>query len=74
MSVQMIYETYLRDLLVQERLALIRLLVEETIEVPETDQAKAYDVLEFAGIGEPYAMQEDAQDYVDKLRSEQTQL
>lgn len=31
MSVQMIYETYLRDLSVEERLALIRLLVEETI-------------------------------------------
>ncbi len=74
MSVQMIYETYLRDLSVQERLALIRLLVEETIEVPEAGEAKVYDVLEFAGAGELYAMQEDAQDYVDKLRSEQTQL
>lgn len=70
MSVQMIYETYLRDLSVQERLELIRLLVDETIEVPEADEAKVYDVLEFAGAGESFAMQEDAQNYIDKLRSE----
>lgn len=72
MSVQSLYNTYIRQLSIQERLELIRLLVDETIVVqnqhPETPSL--HDVMDFAGAGQAYAMEEDAQVYVDNLRSE----
>ena len=72
MSIQTIYHTYIQHLSFQERLELIRLLVDETITSPQplTENTPAYNVMDFAGAGEPYAMEEDAQDHVNNLRSE----
>jgi len=72
MSVQLLYNTYLRQLSFQERLELIRLLEDETIVVEHQhpEMASFHDVMDFAGVGQAYAMEEDAQIYVDKLRAE----
>ncbi|MFN7119168.1 MAG: hypothetical protein ACK4TA_20385 [Saprospiraceae bacterium] len=70
MSVQAIYQTYLKHLSVEERLELIQLLMDETLGTKPVESATEYDVMEFAGVGEPYALSEDAQTYVNKLRSE----
>lgn len=72
MSVQSLYNMYLRQLSIQERLELIRLLVDETIVVQHqhSEATSGYDVMDFAGVGQAYAMEEDAQVYVDNLRSE----
>lgn len=71
MSVQTIYDTYLHQLSHQERLELIRLLVDETI--PPTaalQDSVVYNVMDFSGVGKVFAMEEDAQIYVDNLRKE----
>jgi hypothetical protein len=72
MSVQMLYNTYLSQLSVADRLALIRLLVDQTITAEELaiQNTKLYDVMDFAGIGQPNAMEGDAQVYINNLRSE----
>jgi len=72
MSVQLLYNTYLRQLSIQERLELIRLLVDETIVVQHqhSEVVSLHDVMDFAGAGKADAMEEDAQAYVDNLRSE----
>ena len=72
MSVQLLYNTYLRQLSIQERLELIRLLVDETIVVQHqhSEVVLLHDVMDFAGAGQADAMEEDAQAYVDNLRSE----
>jgi len=72
MSVQMLYNTYLSQLSVADRLALIRLLVDQTIsaEDPALQITKLYDVMDFAGVGQSNAMEVDAQVYVNSLRSE----
>ena len=72
MSVQSLYNTYLRQLSIPERLELIRLLVDETIVVQHQDPeaVSLHDVMDFAGAGQADAMEEDAQVYVNHLRSE----
>ncbi len=72
MSVQMLYNTYLSQLSVADRLALIRLLVDQTIPAEELalQNTKLYDVMDFAGVGQSQAMEVDAQVYVNNLRSE----
>ena len=72
MSVQMLYNTYLSQLSVADRLALIRLLVDQTItaEDPALQNIKLYDVMDFAGVGQSQAMEVDAQVYINNLRSE----
>lgn len=70
MSVQTIYQTYLQHLSQQERLELIHLLVDETFVTSQTESKPEYDVMEFAGAGKMYALEEEAQTYVNKLRSE----
>ncbi|MDX1941801.1 MAG: hypothetical protein SFU99_14670 [Saprospiraceae bacterium] len=69
MSIQTIYQTYLQHLSMQERLELIRLLVDETIAQPQ-DTTPLHSVMEFAGAGKPYALEEDAQVHINQLRSE----
>jgi hypothetical protein len=71
MSVQTIYDTYLHQLSHHERLELIRLLVDETIPPTSALQDSAmYNVMDFSGVGKAFAMEEDAQIYVDNLRKE----
>lgn len=69
MSVQAIYQNYLQHLSVQERLELIRLLVDETIAQTQ-DTSALHSVMEFAGVGKQHALEEDAQIYINQLRSE----
>jgi hypothetical protein len=72
MGVQAIYNTYLSQLSFEERLELIRLLAgEPTVSVaPSTPHVPLYDVMDFAGVGQNYLMEEDAQYHVDQLREE----
>ena len=72
MSVLTIYNTYLHPLSVEERLELIRLLVDQTIVAKDQAEQNLLlsDVMDFAGVGQDYSMDEDAQVYVDNLRSE----
>lgn len=72
MSVLTIYNTYLHPLSVEERLALIRLLVDQTIVAKDQAEQNLLlsDVMDFAGVGQDYSMDEDAQVYIDNLRSE----
>lgn len=71
MSVSQLYQMYLKNLSYQERLELIRLLVDTTLPEYETyTSPKTYNVLDFSGKGMPYARPEDAQESIDKLRSE----
>ncbi len=72
MSVLTIYNTYLHPLSVEERLALIRLLVDQTIVAKDQAEQNPLlrDVMDFAGAGKDYLMDEDAQVYIDNLRSE----
>lgn len=60
MSIQAIYQTYLQHLSMQERLALIRLLVDETIAQPQ-NTTPLHSVMEFAGVGKQHAIEEDVQ-------------
>lgn len=69
MSIQAIYQTYLQHLSMQERLALIRLLVDETIAQPQ-NTTPLHSVMEFAGAGKQHALEEDPQIYINQLRSE----
>ena len=65
-----IYYDHVRALPVAERLKLISLIARDlTYEVPETSERPRRSILEFHGVGKGSRGDEDAQAYVDRLRS-----
>ena len=73
MSVELLYLKHIQNLSIQERLELIRLLINSTIptspEKPKRKEAQQ-GVMKLAGAGKAYAMKQDAQKHVTQIRSE----
>ncbi|MHB8629501.1 MAG: hypothetical protein ACYDBJ_23355 [Aggregatilineales bacterium] len=59
--------TEIRQLSVEQRKRLITVIVDT---LTEEEPVKTHSILEFEGIGERLRNGEDAQNYVDRLRSE----
>ncbi len=69
-AVQQIYNQYLQQLSMIEKLEMLELLVQQTLPKVRKQQVekKKYNVIDFEGIAKPNYLGEDAQVYVSKLR------
>ena len=73
MSVELLYLKHIQNLSIQERLELIRLLINSTMPTsPEKPRKKETQlgVMKLAGAGKAYAMKLDAQKHITQIRSE----
>jgi len=72
MSVEQIYQQYIRILPTSEQQKLVKLISQGWIEPPDPGKLarKHHSIMELHGLGQEIWRDIDAQDYVDQLRSE----
>lgn len=70
MSVEELYEKYVKPLPAKERLRLVSLTAEELSRETSGANPQKRDILEFVGVGRHNPIGLDAQEYINQMRDE----